>query len=174
MKNTSYEPPHCTVFSSQIPRTGIKNFCNIPVAMVSIRNWSRSSQIYVHVTYKFHSYFTIWKQTRFAFVSLYLETGTAQWYSARLWARWSAFRVPAGAGNFSLHHRIQTGSGTHPASYPMGTRGSLPDGKAVGVWNWPLTPSSAEVKNTWSYTSTPQHGSRRGTRLKHREKFNFF
>jgi len=25
--------------------------------------------------------------------------------------------------NFSLHHRIQTNSGTHPASYLMGTRG---------------------------------------------------
>jgi hypothetical protein len=35
-----------------------------------------------------------------------------------------------GAGNFSLHHHIQNGSGTHPASYPMGTRGSFPGGKA--------------------------------------------
>jgi len=25
---------------------------------------------------------------------------------------------------FSLRHRIQTGSGVHPASYPMGTGGS--------------------------------------------------
>jgi hypothetical protein len=25
------------------------------------------------------------------------------------------------AGNFSLHHRVQNGSGAHPASYPMGT-----------------------------------------------------
>jgi len=36
----------------------------------------------------------------------------------------------AGAGNFSLHHRVQTGSEAHPASYPMGTRGS--GGKAAG------------------------------------------
>jgi len=35
------------------------------------------------------------------------------------------FRIPAWAVNFSLHHRFQTGSRTHPASYPMGTRGSL-------------------------------------------------
>jgi hypothetical protein len=27
-------------------------------------------------------------------------------------------RFPAGATNFSLHHRVQTGSGAHPASYP--------------------------------------------------------
>jgi hypothetical protein len=45
----------------------------------------------------------------------------------------SGVRVPAGAGNFSLHHRIQTGSGAHPASYPMGTRGCFPGGKAAVV-----------------------------------------
>jgi hypothetical protein len=39
----------------------------------------------------------------------------------------------AGAGNFSFHHHVQTGSGAHPASYPMGTRGSFTAGKAVGV-----------------------------------------
>jgi hypothetical protein len=35
------------------------------------------------------------------------------------------------AGNFSLHHPVQNGSGAHPASYPMGTRGSFPGGKAA-------------------------------------------
>jgi hypothetical protein len=34
-------------------------------------------------------------------------------------------RVSAGARDFSLHHRVQTASGAHPASYPMDTRGSL-------------------------------------------------
>jgi hypothetical protein len=43
----------------------------------------------------------------------------------------SRVRFPAGAGNFSPHHRIQNGSGAHPASYPMGTRGSFPGGKAA-------------------------------------------
>jgi hypothetical protein len=28
-------------------------------------------------------------------------------------------RFPAGAGNFSLHHRVENGSGAHPASYPV-------------------------------------------------------
>jgi hypothetical protein len=41
-------------------------------------------------------------------------------------------RFPAGSGNFSLHHRVQKGSGARPASYPMGTRGSFPEGKAAG------------------------------------------
>jgi hypothetical protein len=40
---------------------------------------------------------------------------------------------PAGAGNFSLHHRVQNGSGAHPASYPMGIRGSFLVGKAAGT-----------------------------------------
>jgi hypothetical protein len=47
--------------------------------------------------------------------------------------RGSRVRFPAGAGNFSLNHRIQNVSGAHPASYPMGTRGSFPGGKAAGA-----------------------------------------
>jgi hypothetical protein len=42
-------------------------------------------------------------------------------------------RFLAGAGNFSLHHRDQNGSGTHPASYPVGTRGSFSGSKAAGA-----------------------------------------
>jgi hypothetical protein len=42
-------------------------------------------------------------------------------------------QVPAEAENFSFHHRVQTGSGTRPASYPMGTRGSFPGAKAAGA-----------------------------------------
>jgi hypothetical protein len=34
-------------------------------------------------------------------------------------------RFPAGTGNFSLHHRVQTGSGAHPDFYPTGTGGSF-------------------------------------------------
>jgi hypothetical protein len=43
----------------------------------------------------------------------------------------SRVRFPAGAGNFSLHHRVQNGSDAHPASYPMGNRGSFPGGRAA-------------------------------------------
>jgi hypothetical protein len=39
----------------------------------------------------------------------------------RLDNRMIGVRIPAGAGNFSLRHRVQTGSGAHPASYPIGT-----------------------------------------------------
>jgi hypothetical protein len=47
--------------------------------------------------------------------------------------RCSRVRFPVGAGNFSLHHRVQNGFGAYPASYPMGTRGSFPGGKAAGA-----------------------------------------
>jgi hypothetical protein len=47
--------------------------------------------------------------------------------------RGSRIRCPAEAGNFSLHHRVQNGSGAHPASYPLGTRCFFPGGTAAGV-----------------------------------------
>jgi hypothetical protein len=47
--------------------------------------------------------------------------------------RGSGNRFPTGAGNFSLHHRVQNRSGAHPASYPTGTGGSFPGGKAAGA-----------------------------------------
>jgi len=65
-------------------------------------------------------------------------------------AEWLGVRIPKGAGNFSLHHRVQTGSGAHPPSYPVGKRNSFPGGKAAGAWSW--VPRS---KNEWSYTSNP-------------------
>jgi hypothetical protein len=40
-------------------------------------------------------------------------------------------RFPAGAGKFSLRHRVQTGSGAHPASYPMGIWGYFSGVKAA-------------------------------------------
>jgi hypothetical protein len=42
-------------------------------------------------------------------------------------------RITAGAGNFSPHYRVQTGSAAHPASYPMDTKGSFPGSKAAGA-----------------------------------------
>jgi hypothetical protein len=47
--------------------------------------------------------------------------------------RGTRVRFPAGAGDFSLHHRVQNGSGAHPASNPVGTKGCFPGGKAAGA-----------------------------------------
>jgi hypothetical protein len=60
-------------------------------------------------------------------INLYIGlSGTALGYGLV-----SGVRVSARAGNFSLHHRVQAGSGAHPASYPVGTRGSFSEGKAA-------------------------------------------
>jgi hypothetical protein len=47
----------------------------------------------------------------------------------------------------------------HPASYPMGTGGPLTGGKAAGAWADHSPPTSAEVKNTWTYTFIPHTSS---------------
>jgi hypothetical protein len=85
------------------------------------------------------------------FISVYLDkwggdssVGVALGYG--LDDRGSRVRFSAGAGNFSLHHRVQNGSGAHPASYRMGTRCSFPGGKATGREADKSPPSSAEVK----------------------------
>jgi hypothetical protein len=45
--------------------------------------------------------------------------------------RMIAVRFSTGAGNFSLGHHVHTCSGAHPASYPLGTGGCYPWGKAA-------------------------------------------
>jgi hypothetical protein len=88
--------------------------------------------------------------------------GIAQWYSAGLRTGWSGVRVSAEAENFSLHHRTQTGSGAHPASYPMGTGGFFTGAKAAGSRSWPLT----------STPSTRLHGAVL-SKKNDRDKFTF-
>jgi hypothetical protein len=84
----------------------------------------------------------------------------------------SMVRFLAGAENFSVHHRVQNGSGVHPASYPMGNRGSFPGGKEPGRETDHSPPSSAEVKE-WVelYLHSPMHLHDRGAQLKHRDNF---
>jgi hypothetical protein len=57
-------------------------------------------------------------------------------------------RSPTGAEDFSSCPCVQTGSGVHPASYPMGTVGPFPGCKArPGRDADHSPPSSAEIKN---------------------------
>jgi hypothetical protein len=89
----------------------------------------------------------------------------------RLDDRGSRVRLPAGAGNFSLHHRVQNGSGAHPAPW---VPGALSLGvKRPGREADHSPPSSAKVKNTWSYTSTPQYVFMAWCLVKHRDNFTF-
>jgi hypothetical protein len=88
--------------------------------------------------------------------------------------RGSRVRCPAGAGNFSLHHRVQNGSGTHPAPYPMGTMCFSLGVKRPGREADHSRPSNAEVKE-WVelYIHSPNTPSWRGAQLKHRDNFTF-
>jgi hypothetical protein len=72
----------------------------------------------------------------------------------------------AGAGDFSLRHRVQTGSEAHPASYTMSTGGSFPGDEAAGA-----APCSAEVKECMElYLHYPNKFSWRGA---YRDNFTF-
>jgi hypothetical protein len=46
--------------------------------------------------------------------------------------------IPGGGndGTFFLRYRVQTGTGAHPASYPINTGGSNSREKAAGAWSW--------------------------------------
>jgi hypothetical protein len=75
--------------------------------------------------------------------------------------------VPDGAGNFSLHHCIQNGSGVHPASYPVRTRGSFPGVKQPGRESNHSPPPSAKVKECMElYLHSPNMPSWHGVQLK--------
>jgi hypothetical protein len=76
-------------------------------------------------------------------------------------------------GNFSLHHSVQTGSGAHPASYPMGIQGSYLGSKAAGAWKYHSLPTRAKVKNAWSYTVTPQQLFLEWYLVTNRDNFTF-
>jgi hypothetical protein len=62
------------------------------------------------------------------------------------------FRVPVG---LIIFHVVKTGSGVHPTSYPIGTGGIFPEGKAAEAWSWQLISNQCGVKKTRVYSSTP-------------------
>jgi hypothetical protein len=77
--------------------------------------------------------------------------------------RGSRVRFPEGAGNFSIHHRVQNGSTAHPASYQW-VPGALSLGlKRPGREFDHSPPSSAEVKECVElYLNSPNTPSWRG------------
>jgi len=46
--------------------------------------------------------------------------------------------IPGRGRDFSHLHRVQTDSGAHPASYPMGSGGRFPGGRTAGAWSCPV------------------------------------
>jgi hypothetical protein len=78
-----------------------------------------------------YSYFVSINQLHSQFVGKTVNKIIAPRYGLDDWG--SRVRFPVGAGNFSLHHRDQKGSGAHPASYPMGTTVSFSEVKVAGA-----------------------------------------
>jgi hypothetical protein len=67
-----------------------------------------------------------------------------KWANRMTWISQSVYRLATGwakegsefesrNGEEFFLHVVQTGSGFHPTSYPMGTGGSFPGGKAAGA-----------------------------------------
>jgi len=76
--------------------------------------------------------------------------------------------------NFSRHHRVQNGSGDHPASYPMDKGALSLEKKRPGSEADHSPPSSAEVNNAWGYAYIPSIRLHwRGAQLKHRDSSIF-
>jgi hypothetical protein len=64
---------------------------------------------------------------------------------------------PVGGRNVSLLQNVYTGSRAHSASNTMGTEECFPGGERQGRETDHSTPSSAEIKNAWSYISNPPY-----------------
>jgi hypothetical protein len=119
-----------------------------------------------HSIFTFLHIATVYKKSRDSSVGTTLGYGLDDWGSR--------VRFLTGAGNYSLHRRVQNGSGAHPASYPRGTRGFFLGGKAEGREADHSPPSSVEIKNAWSYTSSPQRVFMAWCLVKHRDNFTFY
>jgi len=99
------------------------------------------------------------QQVRIKYITFKIHLGI-QYRTTGLWAGWSAVRVPAEAGNFTLHCHV------HRASYPLGTRGTAPRGKEAGARLWPVTSISCRGKERVEvYLHSPNTPSWRGAQL---------
>jgi hypothetical protein len=74
--------------------------------------------------------------------------------------------------NFSLRHRVKTGSGGQLAPYPMGKWAVCSGIKRPKREADNSPPSSAEVKNAWSYTSIPPYVFMAWCLVIHRDNFS--
>jgi hypothetical protein len=79
--------------------------------------------------------------------------------------------IPDRVIGFSLFQHIHIGSGAHAASYSMSTGDLFLGVKWLGHEAYYSTPSTAEVTNVWSYTSTPSYIFITWCLIKHRGNF---
>jgi hypothetical protein len=95
----------------------------------------------------------------------------------RFWASYISFKTLfCIMGYIMLSFRriwVSMGVVRHPVSYPTGTRYPFPGVKRPAREADHSPPSSAEVKNAWSYNSTPQYVFIAWCLVKHRDNFTF-
>jgi hypothetical protein len=92
-------------------------------------------------------------------------------YSEQAMGWTTGARFPEGAGLLLLRYSVQIGSGAHPPSYPVGIGSYFPGVKGPGCEAYHSLLSSAEIKNTWSYSFTPQYVLTVGCLIKYRDNF---
>jgi hypothetical protein len=112
------------------PETKIAMSIQRLLILVFIVMCSRNSSLY-YILSQLNPVYTLTPYVYKTHLNIILPStgaGIARWYSAGIRAGWSRVQVPAWAGNFSLHHRVQTSSGAHSAYYPMCTRCSFSRG----------------------------------------------
>jgi hypothetical protein len=122
LRNVGILPHHCTASQSRRPRllafqgVSSQKFCTYFFSQKSELHYWPNVASYISLSYQ-----------------QYVDSSVGIALAEGLDDRCSRVRFPAGAGDFSLHHHVQNCSDAHPASYPMGTRGSFPGGKAAGL-----------------------------------------
>jgi hypothetical protein len=84
-----------------------------------------------------------------------------------------AFDSRRGLRVFPLHHRVQNGSGAHPASIQWVAGVLAPGIKRPPVKLTTYLHLVPRSKNEWSYTSTPQYPFMAWCLVKHRDNFTF-
>ena len=86
------------------------------------------------------------------------EAGNSSVYTG-LWVRQSkkGVSIPGRVRVFSLLHRVVTGCGTQPTSYPGAAGAPLPAVKRQGPDVNHSPPSITEIMNEWSYIFTPPY-----------------
>jgi hypothetical protein len=115
--------------------------------LIRLLEMAQSVTIYYIMPQNWHRVvIAIWSRDRSVSIEMgYRLDGHGSWY-------WK---------DLSFLHSIQTDSGGHPASYPIGFGGSFPRGKATRAWSWPFTPSNVRIKNSGAYFCSPTclHGT---------------
>jgi hypothetical protein len=101
-----------------------ENYCGISTETIKTKDRKRNNP-------RLHAYNSI---TIGKFILSYSIQRQEPRYLSGIALSWMIGASSPGSGwEFSLRHQFQTGSGAHPVSYPMVTKGSFPGDKVTGT-----------------------------------------